>query len=104
MWDLKTRRVLQELHKFEDNDDGFLRVCAGDSVIAVSSRLGRLFFCGLASAPTLEVRTNISGGFAGCRLLGTDLWFAAAFNGGLCVFGIRAGTISRSRRARSAGW
>jgi WD40 repeat protein len=92
MWDLKTRRVISELHKFEDNDDGFLRVCADDSVIAVNSRLGRLFFYDVAGNPTNEVKTNMSGGFAGCRLLGTDLWFADAFNGGLWVFDMRSGS------------
>jgi hypothetical protein len=43
-WDLQMRRLLRELHKFEETDDGFFRVCADDSVITCNSRLGRVFF------------------------------------------------------------
>jgi WD40 repeat protein len=92
LWDLQTRRIIRELHKFEDSEDGFLRVCADEAMIACNSRLGRLFFYDLAGNPIREVATNIAAGFCGCRLLGTALWFPDAFNGRLCVFDTKGGS------------
>jgi WD40 repeat protein len=86
LWDLQTRRIVRSLHNLEDNDDGLLRVCSDDTTIACNSRLGRLFFYDLLGNLTREVETHISGGFCGCRLLGSDLWFPDAFNGRLCVY------------------
>ncbi|OHT04847.1 hypothetical protein TRFO_27651 [Tritrichomonas foetus] len=92
LWDIKTRRIMKTFHKMEEGDDGFLRVVANDSTIFANTRLGRIFAYDFEGNVKNEVNTNLSCGFAGCRLLGTDLWFADAFNGRLMIFDIRDGS------------
>lgn len=92
IWDLKTRRVIRELNKFEENEDGLLRVCANDSLIVSNSRLGRLLMFDLEGNEVTRVDTNISAGFAGCRIQGTDIWFPDAFNGRLYIYDTKSGS------------
>lgn len=92
IWDLKTHRVIHELNKFEDNEDGLLRVCANDSIIASNSRLGRLFIFDHEGKEIQKIDTHISAGFAGCRIQGTDVWFPDAFNGRLHIYDCKSGS------------
>lgn len=92
IWDIRTRRIIKTLHKMEDGDDGFLRVVTNDDTIFANSRLGRIFSYDFEGNVKQEVQTDISSGFAGSRLLGSDLWFADAFNGRLMIFDTKDGS------------
>lgn len=93
VWDIKTRRIIKTFHEYADGDDGFLRVVTNDNAIFANSRLGQIFAYDFEGNLKHQVRTDISSGFAGCRLLGSDLWFADAFNGRLMIFDINAGSF-----------
>ena len=87
VWNLSSRRVVETLQKFVDNDDGLLRACANDDNTVANSRLGRLLIYDSNTYQLKkEVKTGLSMGFAGCRLLGTDIWFADAFDAKICVY------------------
>ena len=91
VWDIKTRRVTSVVHDFIDNDDGYLRVCANEDNIVANSRLGRLEIYDINTNRLVkEVKTGLSAGFAGCRINGTDVVFADAFDGKLCVYDMKA--------------
>lgn len=93
IWDLMSRRIASTLHKHEDGDDGFLRaVSNGEDTILANTRLGRIFSYDFEGNLRSEVKTGLSGGFAGCRLSGNDLWFSDAFNGRLYVYDIKQGS------------
>jgi WD40 repeat protein len=84
MWDIKTRRIIREFHKFEESDDGLLRVCSNGSVVVSNSRLGQISVYDIETGNPLNiVETHLAGGFAGCRLLESNIWFAEAFSGKL---------------------
>lgn len=92
-WDLKSRRITQTLHKFEENDDGLLRVCTNDTKIISNSRLGRIFVYDKGTGDVVnEIETGISAGFAGCRVDGDDVWFPDAFSSRLCILDLRDGS------------
>lgn len=87
VWNLETRRVEQTLSKYKEGDDGLLRACANDNIICANSRLGRLLIFDINTMkPINEIATDQSHGFAGCRLKDTDIFFADAFNGKLCIY------------------
>ncbi|KAH0794912.1 guanine nucleotide-binding protein subunit beta-like protein 1 [Histomonas meleagridis] len=92
IWDIQSRRIISTLHKSEENDDGFLRAVANDKTIYVNSRLGRIFSYDMNGQLIKEISTGITAGFAGCRLQGTDLLFADAFNGRVYVYDTNQGT------------
>ena len=91
VWDLKTRRVTSILHGFVDNDDGYLRVCVDNENIVANSRLGRLEIYDFNSYQLKkEIKTGFSAGFAGCRMNGSDIIFADAFEGKICIYDMKA--------------
>ena len=92
-WDLKTRRISLTLAKSQgETDDGILRVCADDSRIVANSRLGRILIFNLDGQLQHEEMTRISNGFAGCRISGTDIVFADAFDGRIMIYDLNSNT------------
>ena len=93
IWDIRTRRISKICHSAEDGDDGLLRVVSNDGSLFSNSRLGRIFEYDSEGNLRQEVRTGTSAGFAGCRLLGGELYFPDAFNGRLLVFDSKDGSF-----------